>query len=94
MSESINIRTRLLKRGVLTAVAGLVLGGVFTRLAEVFLPLSAARTFLTAPASMSVGPFYIDLVAVSFTLGPVSVAVNVLTLVGIAVVGVVVRAWV
>ena len=94
MSESTNQRTRLLKRGAVAIVAGLVVGGVLTLLVEIFLPLSAARVFLTTSASMSVGPFYIDLVAVSFTLGPISVAVNVLTLVGIAIVGLVVRAWV
>ncbi len=94
MSESTNQRNRLLKRGVVAVIAGLVVGGVFTQLAEIFLPLSAARTFLTTSASMSVGPLYIDMVAVSFTLGPISVAVNMLTLVGIAVVALVVRAWV
>ena len=94
MPESNNRRSRLLKRGLIAVAAGLVVGGVFSRLAEIFLPESAARLFLTTSASMSVGPIYLDLVAVSFTLGPLNIAVNVMTLVGIAVVALVLRAWI
>ncbi len=93
MIVDLNLR-RQARRGVLAIVAGLFLGGLFTKLAEVFLPQSVARTFLTTSASMSIGPFFLDLVSVSFTLGPISVALNVLTLVGIAIAALVVRSWI
>lgn len=77
-----------------TLILGFFLGGLLTHLTEMFLPDSAARTFLTTSVSASVGPFSMDLVAVAFTLGPVSVYLNVLTLVGIFVVALIARSWI
>jgi hypothetical protein len=77
-----------------TLVLGFFLGGLLTHLAERFLPEGAPRTFLTTAVSASAGPFSMDLVAVSFTLGPVSVYLNVLTLVGIFIVAFVARSWI
>ena len=74
-------------------VVGLVLGGLMTKLSELFLPEGPARSFLATAVAGSVGPFSIDLVAVAFTLGPMELRLNVLTLVGIAIVGFVVRSW-
>lgn len=84
---------RSITRGLWTVVCGMFLGGLLTLLAENFLPGGVARSFLTAAVSGSVGPFSVDLVAMAFTLGPVSFALNVLTLVGIAIVALVVRSW-
>lgn len=81
-------------RLVWTLILGFFLGGLFTLLAESFLPESAARTFLTTSVSASVGPFSMDLVALTFTLGPLSVYLNVLTLVGIFIVAFVARSWI
>ncbi len=81
-------------RLVWTLVLGFFLGGLLTHLTERFLPESAARTFLTTSVSASAGPFSMDLVAMDFTLGPVSVHLNVLTLVGIFVVAFVARSWI
>jgi hypothetical protein len=87
-------RRRNASRLVWTLILGFFLGGLFTQLAEMFLPESAARTFLTTAVSASVGPFSLDLVALAFTLGPVSVYLNVLTLVGIFIVALVARSWI
>ncbi len=87
-------RVQRLRRGTVAIIFGLFLGGLFTRLAEIFLPESAARSFLTTSASASVGPFFLDLVSVSFTIGPVSFALNVLTLVGIALAVFAARSWI
>lgn len=87
-------RRRSTGRLVWTLILGFFLGGLFTQLAEMFLPESAARTFLTTAVSASVGPFSIDLVAVAFTLGPVAVYLNVLTLVGVFIVALVARSWI
>ena len=58
------------------------------------MPVSAARDFLTTSVSASVGPFSIDLVAVAFTIGPLVVTLNVLTLVGVGIVAFVARSWI
>ena len=87
-------RSRSARRFVWTLVLGLFLGGLFTKLSEMFLPDSAARDFLTTSVAASVGPFSIDLVAVAFTIGPLVFTLNVLTLVGIAIVTFIVRSWI
>lgn len=81
-------------RLIWTLILGFFLGGVLTTVAESFLPESAARSFLTSAVSASIGPFFMDLVAVSFTLGPVLVYLNVLTLVGVFIVALIARSWI
>ncbi|UCC26084.1 MAG: hypothetical protein JSU98_03070 [Gemmatimonadales bacterium] len=81
-------------RVIWTLVLGFFLGGLLTKLAENFLPESAARSFLTTAVSASVGPFSMDLVAISFTLGPIAVYLNVLTLVGVFIVALIARSWI
>lgn len=85
---------RQVLRGLVVIVAGLFLGGLFTKLATIFLPQSVARTFLTTSVSMSMGPFFLDLVSMSFTLGPITFALNVLTLVGVVIAALAVRSWI
>lgn len=75
-------------------VLGLFLGGLFTRLCEMFLPESAARTFLTTAVRASVGPVSMDLVALGLTLGPLVLNLNVLTLVGVFLVALIARSWI
>lgn len=87
-------RRRSLSRLAWTLVLGLFLGGLFTKLSEMFLPESAARTFLTTSVAASVGPISVDLVAVALTLGPLTLYLNVLTLVGVAMVAFVARSWI
>jgi len=75
-------------------ILGLFLGGLFTKLSDLFLPQSAARDFLTTSVKASMGPFSLDLVAVALTLGPLVVELNVLTLVGIGIVAFIARSWI
>ena len=72
---------------------GLLLGGLLTQLAESFLPESPAKAFLTTSVEASIGPLAIDLLVVAFTIGPLVLSLNVLTLVGIAIVAFIVRSW-
>ncbi len=85
------------RRGVVrfgwTLVLGLFLGGLLTKLVEISLPGGAPREFLLTSVEASVGPLSVDLVAVAFVLGPVTLSLNFLTVVGIAIVAMVVRAW-
>lgn len=85
-------RKRSVARAFWTLGLGMVLGGLLTELAEL-MPPSTARDFLTTSVPASVGPFSLDLVSFGFTIGPISFALNVLTLVGVAVVAFVVRSW-
>jgi len=79
---------------VWTVILGFFLGGIFTMLAEMFLPESAGRTFLTTAVEASVGPLSVDLIALAFTLGPFTIYLIVLTLVGVAIVAFVARSWI
>ena len=90
----LDTRRRATVRLVWTLVLGLFLGGLLTTLAELFLPDSPARDFLATAVAASAGPLSIDLVAVAFTLGPVSVTLNVLTLVGISILAFIARSWI
>lgn len=65
--------------------AGFVIGGFLSALLERFLPQSAARDFFTFSVAPSVGPVSVDLLVVSFTVGPVALHVTILSLVGVAV---------
>ena len=55
------------------------------------MPDSAARDFLTTSVEASLGPLSVDLIAIAFTLGPISISLNVLTLVGVSVVAMIAR---
>jgi hypothetical protein len=90
----IDTRRRTFARMIWVLVLGWLLGGLFTKLSEMFLPESAARTFLTTAVAASVGPVSVDLVAVSLTLGPLVLYLNVLTLVGVFLVALIARSWI
>lgn len=90
----VDTRRRSSGRLVWTLILGFFLGGLFTKLAEMFLPESAPRTLVTTSISASIGPLSVDLVAVAFTLGPVTLYLNVLTLLGIAIVAFIARSWI
>lgn len=66
-------------------VAGFVVGGFLSALLKHFLPESPARSFFTYSVTPSVGPVSLDLLVVSFTLGPVGLNVSILSLIGVAV---------
>lgn len=87
-------RARGIRRLIWTLIFGLFLGGLFTKLAETFLPESAARDFLATSVYSELGPFSIDLVALALTVGPLVITLNVLTLVGIGIVAFIARSWI
>jgi hypothetical protein len=86
------------RRGVMprmgwAIIVGLFLGALFTRIAILFMPESAARAFLTTAVSASLGPLSIDLIAIALVIGPLTISLNALSLVGILLVGLVMRSW-
>lgn len=80
-------------RMVWAVIVGIFLGALFTKMAVVFMPDSAAREFLTTSVSASLGPLSLDLIAVAFVIGPLTINLNALSLVGILLVALVVRSW-
>ncbi|HEU4569055.1 MAG TPA: DUF4321 domain-containing protein [Gemmatimonadales bacterium] len=64
-------------------VTGFVTGGFLNALLQRFLPESAAKDFFTYTVTPTVGPVSLDLLVVSFTLGPVGIHVSLLSLVGV-----------
>jgi len=66
-------------------VSGFIVGGFFTALLRRFLPESAAKDFFTMAATPTLGPVSVDLLVVSFTVGPIGLHVSVLSLVGVAI---------
>jgi hypothetical protein len=80
-------------RMVWAVLVGLFLGALFTKIAVLFMPDSAAREFLTTSVSASFGPLSIDLIAVAFVLGPLTLSLNALSLVGVLLVALLMRSW-
>ena len=62
---------------------GFVAGGAMQQAARILVPAGAAKEFLTAGVTASVGPLSIDLVLIKFALGPVAIDVSLLSLVGV-----------
>ena len=94
MADSlVGARARHTKQLVWTVVIGFVLGGLLSKLSMLFLPDSAGRDFLTTSVVASISPFSIDIIGVAMTLG-VGLDFNVLTAVGIVIVGLGVRSWI
>ncbi|HWO88669.1 MAG TPA: DUF4321 domain-containing protein [Gemmatimonadales bacterium] len=74
-------RRPLFYLGVLSA--GFVLGGFLHALLEQVLPAGAPKEVLTFAVTPRLGPVSIDLLVLSFTLGPVGITVSVMAVVGV-----------
>jgi hypothetical protein len=74
-------------------IVGLFLGALFTKIAVLYMPDSAAREFLTTAVSASLGPLSVDLIAVALVLGPLTINLNALSLVGVILCWAVMRSW-
>ena len=73
-------------RLILIIAGGFVLGGLLTELATVTLPPSAARQFFITTVAASLQPLAFDLKVLAFTLGPIVLRLNVLSVVGVVLV--------
>ncbi len=69
---------------VLVLTIGFIVGGALTAVARQFLPLGAAKSFLTTGVTPSFGPLQFDLIIVKFTLG-FAFDVSLLSLLGVLV---------
>ncbi|MBA2565231.1 MAG: DUF4321 domain-containing protein [Gemmatimonadetes bacterium] len=60
-------------------LAGSFAGEVLAR----YLPEGVAKSFFTNSVTGQFGPLSVDLIAIGLTLGPLSIAVNIMTIVGV-----------
>lgn len=72
---------------------GLLVGSLLGEILARFLPAGVARDFFSTSVAGRFGPVAIDLVAVGLTLGPLTLHVNVMSLVGIALAAYLYRAF-
>jgi hypothetical protein len=63
--------------------AGFVLGGFLHALLRRVLPDGAPKEVLTFAVTPQIGPFSLDLLVLSFTIGPVAISVSVMAVVGV-----------
>jgi len=77
-------RHRPLFHAVVLAL-GFIVGGFMTTFARKFLPIGAVKEFLTTGVTPSLGPLKVDLVILSFSLGPIALDVSLLSLVGVLI---------
>lgn len=80
-------------RVLVAVLTGLLVGALLSELAIRFLPDSSARTFFTTSVAAAFGPLVIDLVAVGFTIGPLVLRLDFLSVLGVLVVAMAVRTW-
>ena len=78
---AIGPRRPLFYMGVLTV--GFIFGGFLSALLDKVLPDVPAKDFFTWTVTPSVGPFHVDLLLFSATVGPVALRVSLLGIVGI-----------
>ena len=69
----------------LVLAIGFVVGGTLTQVARRFMPAGAVKEFLTTGVTPSLGPLHVDLVILTFAIGPVALDVSLLSLVGVLV---------
>ncbi len=72
---------------------GLLVGSFVGELLARFLPAGVARDFFATSVAGAFGPITLDLVAVGLTLGPLTLHVNVMSLVGVALAAYLYRAF-
>lgn len=69
----------------LVLAIGFIVGGFMTQVARRFLPAGAVKEFLTSGVTPYVGPLPIDLIIIKFAIGPISLDVSLLSLLGVLV---------
>lgn len=86
-------RSRRMGRLLVVVLIGLLLGALLSELAMRFMPDSSARTFFTTSVAAAFGPLVVDLVAVGFTVGPLVIRLDFLSVLGVLIVALAARTW-
>ena len=66
-------------------LTGFIVGGFLGALLRRYLPESVARDFFTTAVTPTLGPVSVDLLVLSFTLGPIGFNVSLMSLVGVLI---------
>ena len=77
----------------LVLTGGLLAGRFLGELLARFLPAGVARDFFATSVAGAFGPISIDLVAIGLTLGPLTLYVNIMSLVGVGIAAYLYRAF-
>ena len=71
---------------VIVLMVGFIVGGFMQAFARTVLPQGAVKSFFTNGWVVpSIGPLNIDLIIINFALGPLSIDVSLLSLVGVLI---------
>jgi len=87
------VHRKNLKLYTLVLTVGLLVGSLLADVLARFLPAGVARDFFSTSVAGRFGPVAIDLVAVGLSLGPLTLHINVMSLVGIALAAYLYRAF-
>ncbi len=66
-------------------VTGFVIGGFLTSFLHRWLPEGPPRDLFTTTATPTLGPMSVDLLVITFTVGPIGLHVSVLSLIGVLI---------
>lgn len=86
MADLVGRPERSFQRNILVVVCGFVVGALLTKLMTLTLPASAAKQFFITSVETSLGPVSADLNVIAFTIGPLILRANFLSVVGILLV--------
>ena len=70
---------------VFVLAIGFIVGGLLNAFLRRFLPQGPAREVFTWSVTPTIGPFHLDLLVMSVTLGPIGLDVSLLAVVGVVV---------
>ena len=79
------MRRRGLVHYVVVLTTGLLVGSFIGEVLERYLPEGVAKSFFTNSVSGSIGPVSVDLVAIGFTVGPLTLDVNLMSVIGLLI---------
>ena len=74
---------RRFRNYLIVLTLGLLAGSLLGELLARYLPGGVAKSFFTNSVTGQFGPVSVDLIAVAVTLGPLSIAVNLMSIVGV-----------
>ena len=77
------VRHKSLRTYVAVLTLGLLAGSLLGEILARWLPDGVAKSFFTNSVTGQFGPVAVDLIAVGLTLGPLTVAINIMALVGV-----------
>jgi Domain of unknown function (DUF4321) len=81
-------------RNYLTVLTlGLLLGSLLGEVMARYLPEGVAKSFFTNSVTGQFGPVSLDLIAIGITLGPLSIAVNIMSVVGVVLAAYLLRSF-